>query len=286
MDVEPVRHHLLTLWDHAKHHVLTFWEEVEISLLLGILGILAYVWLYWRSGGRDAYNESAEDKKARWSSLFQNMDDGDVAKELVQPSDKPEIMRLSQKCGLTLRTLLNDTALDLSHKALDDSDGFGLAALLRSHPTLEQLDLSHNELGSTAIEAMVKAGSKAAQLTSLNVMHNSLSDESAGVALGEFACQCPALRELHAGQNYLRDGGGRAIAAALREPECGLQRLTMPQCHLGDETAYALGAALQVCTLLKRLSLWGNEHMTAAAQKQLRKAWGEDRGHLMLDDDE
>lgn len=268
------------------HHVFTFWEEVEISLLVGILGILAYVWLYWRSGGREAFNESAEDKQARWSSLFQNVDDSDVARELVHPSDKPEIMRLSQKCGMALRALLNESELDLSHKALDDSDGFGLAALLRSHPTLEQLDLSHNELSSTAIIAMTKAGPKAAQLASINVMHNSLSDESAGVALGEFACECPALRELHAGQNFLRDGGGRAIAAALREPTCELRRLTLPQCHLGDETAYALGAALQVCTMLQRLSLWGNPRMTAAAQKQLRKAWGEDRGPLVLDDDE
>lgn len=266
------------------HHVFTLAEKVEISLLVGLLGIAVYVWIFWRSGGREAYNESKEDKQARWSSLFQNLDDS--GSELVQPSDKPAILRLSQKCGMTLRALLTDTALDLSHKALDDSDGFGLASLLRSHPTLEQLDLSHNELGNTAIIVLTKAGPKAGKLTSINLMHNSLSDESAGVALGELVCQCPALLELHAGQNYLRDGGGRAIAAALRGEACGLQRLTLPQCHLGDETAYALGAALQVCTSLTRLSLLGNPHTTGAAQKQLRKAWGEDRGHLVLDDDE
>ena len=74
--------------------------------------------------------------------------------------------------------------------------------------------------------------------------------------------------------------------SALREPTCGLQRLSLPRCELSDEAVYALGAALNLNTSLKALSLWGNPRVTTAASTQLRAAWGAKRGTLTLDDDE
>ena len=70
----------------------------------------------------------------------------------------------------------------------------------------------------------------------------------------------------------MRDGGAR------------LKKLVLARNALGDQAAYALGAALASNKTLGALSLWGNERISAAAAAQLRAAW-QRNGLLSLDDD-
>lgn len=263
-----------------KHH-WTLLEKVEVSVLIAVCGMLLLLWSYWRGGGRDSYYESSDAKRQRWQSVFADLEDSSIAS--IPPDQRAALAHLAQKCGTSMSTLLAEPMVDLSHKGLDDNDGAGLGALMRTSSCLEALDLQQNEIGNNVAAAMAEAAPHAKKLQSVNLTHNALLEE-AGEALGAIALRCETLKELHAGQNRLSDSGGRAVAAALREPACGLRRLTLPRCELGDESAYALGAALNLNKELRMLSLWGNPQVTSAAHKQLRTAWGE-RGNLTLDDD-
>jgi len=248
-----------------------------VIFCVGFVGL--YVFMYWRSGGRESYYETKERKEARWNEVF------GVGGPEVNLPDGMVLSALAQKVDKALNALLHDEEIDLSYCELDDTDAPALAALLGSNSALSVLDLSHNVLGATTLEALASIEVAPPCLRRLDLSSNGLLGADAGDALRRLTALCPALRELALSFNKLSDDGGVKLAEACRGPGCALTKISAARNGLGDATAYALSAALQSNTSLTSLAMWGNKAMSPAAGETLRKAWGEKRGRLALNDE-
>uniref|UniRef100_A0A8D0FT66 Uncharacterized protein n=1 Tax=Strix occidentalis caurina TaxID=311401 RepID=A0A8D0FT66_STROC len=84
-----------------------------------------------------------------------------------------------------------------------------------------------------------------------------LTEGSCG-ALAAVLPVCPSLRELHLGDNELRDGGVRQLSEGLRDPACRLQTLSLWKCQLTGACCQDLCAVLSTSRSLEHLDLSEN----------------------------
>ncbi|MDY3551826.1 TIGR02996 domain-containing protein [Gemmata sp. JC717] len=182
--------------------------------------------------------------------------------------------------------------LDLSSNRVTDA---ALAPLLASAAmeTVEELNLSDNNLGAEGLEAL--AGAALPNLRSLNLIRT--RPTGAGVYALTGASFFPELRSLGLGGNNLppaaaerlaqagrtslrilgldgnRIGGGGAAALAGGENLSGLLVLDLAEAGIDDDGADALAQTARLGGLLY-LNLYGNA-LTATATARLRKRFGD-----------
>ncbi|XP_051885775.1 NACHT, LRR and PYD domains-containing protein 3-like isoform X2 [Pristis pectinata] len=190
--------------------------------------------------------------------------------------------------------------LDLGHNKLGDSGMKRLTVALRdSNCPIEELGVNNNGLTAFCAEDLASALCTTPSLTKLEVGDNNLGDSGVKVlstALRDPDCKIqklclnkngltascaqdlastvnttPTLTELHLGENELGDSGVKVLSAALRDPDCNIQELSLNNNGLTASCARDLASALITNPSLTELSL-GDNNLGDSGVKLLSEA--------------
>ncbi|XP_059818671.1 NACHT, LRR and PYD domains-containing protein 3-like [Hypanus sabinus] len=148
--------------------------------------------------------------------------------------------------------------LVLRDVGLTDSGAEDLASALRSNPSLMELDLSYNKLGDSGVK-LVSAALKnpECKIQKLWLENVSLTDSGAEDLVSILNTN-PTLTELNLSENKLGDSGVKLVSAALRNPECKIQKLVLENVSLTDSGVDDLVSSLSANPLLMDLYLGSN----------------------------
>ncbi|KAG7222746.1 hypothetical protein INR49_026356 [Caranx melampygus] len=161
-----------------------------------------------------------------------------------------KILRLSEshieddKCRHLVKYLLDHPSLrelDLSHNMIGDRGARAIGKLL-TKSKLEILNVCDNNIRGPGAKAIAHALSKSSTLLSLNLRLNRLRDEG-GQAIGKALLSNNTLRHLHLGANELTGPTARALAQALYENNT-LESLSLSCNSLGEDGGKALEEAM------------------------------------------
>nr|XP_057941960.1 dynein regulatory complex subunit 5 [Doryrhamphus excisus]XP_057941969.1 dynein regulatory complex subunit 5 [Doryrhamphus excisus] len=146
--------------------------------------------------------------------------------------------------------------LRLYESHIDDHKCKMLVCYLVNHPSLTELNLSHNIIGDRGAKAVGKL-LQSSKLEILNLSDNLIQDSGAGSIAAALSKNCPLL-SLNLRINRVGDDGGQAIGAAL------LNNTTLRHLHLGANmmtapTAVTLSEALAKNRTLKSINLSCNK---------------------------
>ncbi|XP_078276217.1 uncharacterized protein LOC144605049 [Rhinoraja longicauda] len=149
--------------------------------------------------------------------------------------------------------------LGLDVVGLTDSGVEDLASTLSTNHSLWQLDLSWNELGDSGVKLVSAAlGNPDCKIQRLGLNHVGLT-YSGAKDLASALSTNPSLMQLDLSLNKLGDSGVKLVSAALRNPDCKIQRLELLTVGLTDSGAEDLVSALSTNTSLMELELSGNK---------------------------
>ena len=200
----------------------------------------------------------------------------------VLPADRALLSALASEVALT--SLLHDDDLE-PHRELDDRDA-PATARYKANAALEDVLAQRAGRcdGRRACRRARHAVAAARGAACPRPLTKRAARRGGGEALARLLCRGgAALRRLNVAQTTRRRWRRRA-RRGVRDGGARLKKLVLARNALGDQAAYALGAALASNKTLGALSLWGNERISAAASAQLRAAW-QRNGLLSLDDD-
>ncbi|XP_072132798.1 NACHT, LRR and PYD domains-containing protein 3-like isoform X2 [Mobula birostris] len=158
----------------------------------------------------------------------------------------------------------------LNNVGLTDSGAQDLISALSTNPSLTELNLSANELGDSGVKLVSAAlRNPECKIQKLELIRVGLTDS--GVEdLASALSTNPSLTELHLSNNKLGDSGVKLVCAALRNPECKLQKLELYNVGLSDSGAEDLVSALSTNTSLSELEL-GSNSLTDRSVPALRR---------------
>jgi hypothetical protein len=192
----------------------------------------------------------------------------------------------------TLKTLilencrLNDNELEIISQGLYDSDTVplvrfslknnsignrGAASMynwLQSNKTLEELDVSKNQIGSMGANTVITAfrDNARTRIRMLNLAHNEIWDPDDG----SFFSKNKTLRVLNLEGNFVSDEGVELIAAGIAaNEETALVKLLLGWNGLGDEGMKALAKMIEFNTSIEVLGLGENEITSVGARTML-----------------
>ncbi|XP_072891277.1 ribonuclease inhibitor-like [Hemitrygon akajei] len=115
--------------------------------------------------------------------------------------------------------------LRLGNVGLTDSGAEDLVSALSTNPSLTELDLSENNLGDSGVKLVSAALSNPeCKIQKLWLDHVCLTNSGAE-DLASALTTNPSLTELDLSDNKLGDSGVKLLSAALRNPECKIQKL-------------------------------------------------------------
>ncbi|XP_059816205.1 NACHT, LRR and PYD domains-containing protein 3-like [Hypanus sabinus] len=148
--------------------------------------------------------------------------------------------------------------LVLNRVGLTDSGAEDLASALRSNPSLTELDLSYNKLGDSGVK-LVSAALKNPECKIQKLWLNRVGLTDSGAEdLASALRSNPSLTELDLSYNKLGDSGVKLVSAALRNPECKIQKLVLENVSLTDSGVDDLVSTLSANPLLMDLYLGSN----------------------------
>ncbi|XP_059818709.1 NACHT, LRR and PYD domains-containing protein 3-like isoform X1 [Hypanus sabinus] len=153
----------------------------------------------------------------------------------------------------------NIQELWLNKVGLTDSGAEDLASALSTNPSLTGLMLSGNKLGDSGVR-LVSAflRNPECKMQKLGLFDVGLTDSGAE-DLASALCTKPSLTELDLSGNKLGDSGVKLVSAALRNPECKIQKLELDGVGLTDSGAKNLSNDLIINGSLTDLDLSGNK---------------------------
>ncbi|XP_072894830.1 NACHT, LRR and PYD domains-containing protein 3-like [Hemitrygon akajei] len=123
----------------------------------------------------------------------------------------------------------------------------------------QELRLSFNELGDSGVKLVSAAlRNPVGKIQKLGLYKVGLTDSGAEDLASALSTN-PSLTELNLGYNELGDSGVKQVSAALRNPECKIQKLGLCDVHLTDSGTEDLVSALSTNTSLTELNLGGND---------------------------
>ncbi|XP_059818265.1 NACHT, LRR and PYD domains-containing protein 3-like isoform X1 [Hypanus sabinus] len=141
---------------------------------------------------------------------------------------------------------------------LTDSGAEDLISSLRANPTLMELDLSFNELGDSGVKLVSAAlRNPECKIQTLWLRKVHLTNSGAKDLVSSLRAN-PSVTELDLSGNELGDPGVKLVSAALRNPECKIQKLEMYNVGLTDSGAEDLVSALSTNPSLTKLDLGSN----------------------------
>ncbi|XP_072894768.1 NACHT, LRR and PYD domains-containing protein 3-like [Hemitrygon akajei] len=149
--------------------------------------------------------------------------------------------------------------LGLNSVGLTDSGAEDLASALSTNPSLTELSLSENKLGDSGVK-LVSASLRNPEwkIQKLLLRNVGLTDSGAEDLASALSTN-PSLTELNLSGNKLGNSGVKLVSAALRNPECKIQKLGLWDVGLLDSGAEDLASALSTNPSLTELDLSGNK---------------------------
>ncbi|XP_023655561.1 dynein regulatory complex subunit 5 [Paramormyrops kingsleyae] len=157
-----------------------------------------------------------------------------------------------QALGVALKSCLTLKVFRIHQSKVDDEKCRLLVKCLLDHPSLRELDLSHNLIGDGGARAVGKLLNRS-KLERLNLCDNAVCG-AGGQAIGHALLANGVLTHLNLRLNRLRDEGGRAITQAL------LSNRTLEFLHLGsnqltEATATVLSQVFVQNSILETVNL-------------------------------
>ena len=125
------------------------------------------------------------------------------------------------------------------------------------NPTLQQLNLSVNHIGTEGAKTLAKALEKNLNLLQLSLSTNQI-DAKGALALAGVLGKNPNLQQLDLSNNQIGAEGAKTLARAL-EKSINLLQLNLSSNHIGNEGANALAGALEKNLNLQQLNLRKNQ---------------------------
>ncbi|XP_072890925.1 NACHT, LRR and PYD domains-containing protein 3-like [Hemitrygon akajei] len=136
---------------------------------------------------------------------------------------------------------------------LTDSGAEDLVSALSTNPSLTELDLNYNKLGDSGVKLVLSAlGNTKCKIQKLwmrNLTDSGAEDFASAVSTN------PSVTELYLSDWELRDSRVKLASAALRNPECKIQKLRLNNVGLTDSGAEDLVSALSTNPSLTELDL-------------------------------
>ncbi|XP_062896162.1 NACHT, LRR and PYD domains-containing protein 3-like [Mobula hypostoma] len=160
--------------------------------------------------------------------------------------------------------------LRLENVGLLDSGAEDLASALSANTSLTELNMSDNKLGDSGVK-LVSAALKnpEGKIQKLGLKDVGLTDSGAEDLVSALSTN-PSLTELDLSHNKLGDSGVKLVSAALRNPECKIQKLRLNSVGLKDSGAEDLVSALSTNPSLTELNL-GFNSLTDRSVPALRR---------------
>ncbi|XP_072892864.1 NACHT, LRR and PYD domains-containing protein 3-like isoform X1 [Hemitrygon akajei] len=138
---------------------------------------------------------------------------------------------------------------------LTDSGAEDLASALSTNRSLTDLDLSANKLGDSGVKLVSAALRKPeCKIQKLELFDVGLTDSGAEDLASALSTN-RSLTDLDLSANILGDSGVKMVSAALRNPECKIQKLWLESVGLRDSGAEDLVSVLSKNTSLTELNL-------------------------------
>ncbi|XP_072891689.1 NACHT, LRR and PYD domains-containing protein 3-like [Hemitrygon akajei] len=158
----------------------------------------------------------------------------------------------------------------LGYVGLTDSGAEDLASALSTKSSLTELDLSCNKLGDSGVKLVsVALRNPECKIQKLELVGVGLTDSGAEDLASALSTK-PSLTELDLSNNELGDSGVKLVSAALRNPECKIQKLWLESVGLTDSGAEDLASALSTKPSLTELDL-GLNSLTDRSVPALRR---------------
>ena len=159
------------------------------------------------------------------------------------------------KCIAGLKTL---KVFRLHRSKVDDEKVRVLISHILEHPSLVELDLSHNVISDRGARAIGKFINNHSKIVKLNVMDNHIRAPGAQ-AIAHALTKNTLLKELNIRMNRLGDEGGQPICRALLQKNKTLEQLNLSSNELTEPTAAILYQVLHKNTTLTHLDLSSNK---------------------------
>ncbi|XP_072891350.1 NACHT, LRR and PYD domains-containing protein 12-like [Hemitrygon akajei] len=160
--------------------------------------------------------------------------------------------------------------LELSDVGLTDSGAEDLVSALSTNPSLTELNLSGNKLGDSGVKLVSAAlRNPECKIQKLRLRKVGLTDSGAEDLVSALSTN-PSLTELNLSHNELGDSGVKLVSAALRNPECKIQKLRLVNVGLTDSGAEDLVSTLSTHPSLTGLDL-GSNSLTDRSLPALRR---------------
>ncbi|KAI4890207.1 hypothetical protein NFI96_015998 [Prochilodus magdalenae] len=178
-----------------------------------------------------------------------------------RPSDEG-LRRLLPVVKNTKRALLD-------HCNLSEDICEALATILSSDSSLEELDLSNNDLNDLGVEKL-STGLKNShcKLEKLRLAMCKLSTKSCYSLQSVLQTETSCLKELDLSNNDLHDSGVEKLFAGLKGPQFNLEILRLAMCKLSTQSCNTLQAFFQTETSsLKELDLSNNDLQDSGVEK-------------------
>ncbi|GAB1606069.1 dynein regulatory complex subunit 5-like [Argonauta hians] len=147
--------------------------------------------------------------------------------------------------------------LHLYRSKLDDEKTRILMYHLLDHPSIEEIDLSHNNIGDHGTKAIGKLICTCDQIKTLNLCNNKVG-LIGGQALAHSLLKTEKLETLNLRLNYIGDEGGSCLLKALIN-NYSLKHLNLAANKLGELTAMALAQLLRSNLILTWIDLSCND---------------------------
>ncbi|XP_059816416.1 ribonuclease inhibitor-like [Hypanus sabinus] len=146
----------------------------------------------------------------------------------------------------------------LNYVGVTASGAEDLASALSTNPSLTELNLSDNKLEDSGVKLVSAAlRNPECKIQKLVLWRVGLTDSGAEDLASALSTN-PSLSELNLSDNKLGDSGVKQVSAALRNPECKIQKLRLWDVGLTDSGAEDLASALSTNPSLTELNLLSN----------------------------
>ena len=159
------------------------------------------------------------------------------------------------------------TDLSLSGRELDAAAVDALAAAVVEHASLAKLHFGNTSLGDEAFARVAAGLQRNASVTELNLERKGLTDDAVAALADVIASPASKLASVNLSHNAVSSSGLLALLRASLATDSALAELRLAGNSIADdglhESADALGDVLGSACSLQRLSLAGNEGLTA-----------------------
>ncbi|KAA0711828.1 NLR family CARD domain-containing protein 3 CARD15-like protein [Triplophysa tibetana] len=153
----------------------------------------------------------------------------------------------SDECLIRLLAVVKSSKHALLHDCnLTDKSCSALAEVLSSDNSLEELNMSNNNLQDSGVKLLC-AGLKniKCELKKLSVSKCDLTEESCSALAAVLSSDSSSLKDLDMSRNNLQDDGVKRLSEGLKNTNCELNKLSLSKCSIGEEGYKCLCSAVR-----------------------------------------